>query len=187
MTEVTVRALGGDDWPIYRRLRLAALQDAPDAFVSSYEEEKDYDEAFWRLRMARSARLVATGDGPAAEGSEDGGAGETLGIVSVGQASEPDIAELFGLWVAPEQRGAGVAMELVEAAARQARDDGRRAIKLWVATDNGRAVAFFSSVGFRPADERRPVPTAQGSADDDAEELAMLLPVGDTPGFRTFG
>jgi ribosomal protein S18 acetylase RimI-like enzyme len=105
----------------------------------------------------------------------------------VGQASESDVAELFGLWVAPEQRGAGVAMELVEAAARQARDDGRRAIKLWVATDNGRAVAFFSSAGFRPADERRPVPTAQGSADDDAEELAMLLPVGDTPNFRTFG
>ncbi len=175
-----MRALGGDDWPTYRRLRLAALRDAPEAFVSSYEQEEAYDEAFWRLRMARSARLVATVD------DTDGTTG-ALGIVSVGQASEPDVAELFGLWVDPEQRGAGVAMKLVEAAARQARDDGRRAIKLWVATDNGRAVAFFSSAGFRPADERRPTPTGHGSAEEGADELAMLLPVGDAPTFRTFG
>jgi len=166
MSEVTVRALGGDDWQAYQRIRLAALQDAPDAFASPYEAEKDYDEAFWRLRMGRSARLLA----------EVGG--EPVGIASVGQASEDDVAELFGMWVAPDLRGKGVAWQLTQAAARHARAAGQRAVKLWVSTDNGRAVAFFSSAGFRPADERR-----QMTNDADVEELAMVLPVGDDPGW----
>jgi ribosomal protein S18 acetylase RimI-like enzyme len=166
MSEVTVRALDGDDWNTYRRLRLAALQDAPDAFASSYEEEGSYDEAFWRLRMGRSARLVAEVDD------------ESVAIVSVGQASEHDVAELFGMWVQPEYRGKGVAWQLTQAAGEHARNAGQRALKLWVATDNGRAVAFFSSAGFRPADERRAM-----TNDADVEELAMVLPLGDDPGW----
>ncbi|GAB3596079.1 GNAT family N-acetyltransferase [Angustibacter peucedani] len=166
MSEVTVRALGGDDWQAYQQIRLAALQDAPDAFASSYDEEKDYDESFWRLRMGRSARLLAESDG------------QPVGIASVGQASEADVAELFGMWVSPDFRGKGVAWQLTRQAARHAKDDGRRAVKLWVSTDNGRAVAFFSSAGFRPADERRPM-----TNDADVEELAMILPVGDDPGW----
>jgi ribosomal protein S18 acetylase RimI-like enzyme len=166
MSEVTVHVLGGQDWQTYQQIRLSALQDAPDAFASSYEEEKDYDAAFWQLRMGRSARLVAM--------AED----EPVGIVSVGQASEPDVAELFGLWVRPDFRGRGVAWQLTQAAAQHARTSGKRALKLWVATDNGRAVAFFSSAGFRPADERRPM-----TNDAQIEELAMVLPVGDDPGW----
>ncbi|MGL4173054.1 MAG: GNAT family N-acetyltransferase [Actinomycetota bacterium] len=162
MSEVTVRPLGGDDWQIYQELRLRALQDDPDAFVSSYEEEKSDDEPMWRQRMSRSTRLVA-----------DQG-GRLVGVVSVGRASEEEIIELFGLWVEAQQRGEGVAMKLTQAAAMQALKDGKRAIKLWVATDNGRAVAFFSSAGFRPTDERRPVAKAPGG-----EELAMVLPVGE--------
>ena len=166
MDEVSVRALGGDDWQTYQQIRLAALQDAPEAFASSYEEERDYDEAFWRLRVGRSARLIATvGDEP-------------VGIASVGQAREHDVAELFGMWVQPDWRGKGVAWALTQAAAQHAKGAGQRAVKLWVSTDNGRAVAFFSSAGFRPADERR-----QMTNDADTEELAMLLPVGDDPGW----
>jgi hypothetical protein len=48
---------------------------------------------------------------------------------------------------------------------------------LWVAVDNGRAVAFFSSYGFRPSDARRPVRT-----DASLSEMAMVLPVRADPG-----
>lgn len=167
MTEVTVRALGGDDWQTYRQIRLAALQEAPEAFASSLEEEQAYDEDFWRLRMSRSVRLLAAQEN-----------GEPLGIVSLGQASEEDVAELFGMWVTPASRGAGIAWKLTHAAALHAREAGRRALKLWVSTDNGRAVAFFSSYGFRPTDQRRSM-----TNDVDAEELAMMVPLGDDPGW----
>jgi ribosomal protein S18 acetylase RimI-like enzyme len=165
MSDLNVRALEGDDWQVFRQIRLAALQDAPEAFASSYGEERDLDEEFWRLRLGRSSRLLAELDD------------EPVGIVSVGRAREDDVAELFGMWVVPSQRGRGVAWQLTEAAAEHARGQGRRAVKLWVSTDNGRAVAFFSSYGFRPGNERRPM-----TNDPEVAEVAMVLPLGVDPG-----
>lgn len=166
MSDLSVRALGGEDWTALRDIRLAALREAPAVFASSYQQEAAYDEAFWRARLARSARLLAT----------SGGA--SVGIVSVGQSGQDDVAELFGMWVVPSSRGAGVAWRLTEAATAHARADGKRALQAWVSTENGRAVAFFSSYGFRPSDHRRPMVT-----DADVEELAMTLPLGDDSGW----
>jgi ribosomal protein S18 acetylase RimI-like enzyme len=166
MSELTVRALGGEEWEAYREVRLAALKESPEAFASSFDQEAGYDEDFWRLRLARSERLLACdGDRP-------------VGIASLGEAEEDGVAELFGMWVTPSHRGKGVAWQLTHAAALHARASGRRALKLWVSTDNGRAVAFFSSYGFRPTDQRRPMTT-----DAEVEELAMVVPLGDDPGW----
>jgi GNAT superfamily N-acetyltransferase len=170
MSEIHVRALGEDDWRQYRDLRLAALNEAPEAFVATLEQEEALDESRWRDRLRRTRRLVAERDG------------SPLGVVSLGQAEEPyaGAGELFGLWVAPEARGTGVAWKLVEAGADQALRDGRSRLCYWVGTDNGRAVAFASSFGFRPGDERRPMRVT--SEEDGAEEMVMVLPLGVDPG-----
>ncbi len=170
MSEISVRVIGEEDWQVYRDIRLAALQDAPEAFVATREQEEAFDEQMWRQRVSRSRRLVAERDG------------SLLGVVSLGQAAEPyaGAAELFGLWVAPEARGTGVAWKLVEAGADQAFRDGRSHLSYWVGTDNGRAVAFASSFGFRPGATRRPMRVT--SEEDGAEEMAMVLPLGVDPG-----
>jgi GNAT superfamily N-acetyltransferase len=169
MSDITVRALTEDDWEQYRDVRLAALEDSPDAFVATLEEERGYDEAFWRTRMNRSRRLLAEVDGKA------------VGVASVGQvADNPAVAELFGLWVAPSSRGAGVASQLVQAGADTARRDGKSHLAYWVGADNGRAVAFASGFGFRPTDSRRPMRVV--SDDDGDEEIAMVLALGQDRG-----
>jgi GNAT superfamily N-acetyltransferase len=170
MSEINVRALGEDDWQVYRDIRLAALLEAPEAFVATRAQEEALDEQVWRDRLRRARRLVAESDGT------------PLGVVSLGQAEEPDAgtAELFGLWVAPQARGTGLAWKLVEAGADQARKDGRSHLSYWVGTDNGRAVAFASSFGFRPGVSRRPMRVT--SEADGAEEMAMVLPLGVDPG-----
>jgi ribosomal protein S18 acetylase RimI-like enzyme len=179
MAEVSVRVLGGEDWAVFRAMRLAALQEAPGAFAASYDEEAGYDEAFWRVRLARSARLLATSVGPGVDlGPTEAGGAAGIGIVSVGQAAEPDVAELFGMWVVPSSRGAGVAWRLTQEATSHARTMGRRALQAWVATNNGRAVAFFSSYGFRPADQRRPT-----TIDPTVQEIAMVYPLADDRGW----
>lgn len=171
MSDVAVRPLGEDDWQDFRGIRLEALAESPDAFASGYAEEEAYDEDFWRLRLRRSARLVA--------GSEDG---RLVGLINVGQARGeegpvPEVAEIFGLWVRPEARGTGVATLLVEAGATQARSDGRSHIAYWVGTDNGRAVAFASGMGFRPTDYRRAMRSPSGEESGE-QEIAMILPLG---------
>ena len=63
MTDITVRALGVDDWEQYRSVRLTALHDSPEAFVATHDEEQAEPEEFWRARMERSTRLLAERDG----------------------------------------------------------------------------------------------------------------------------
>ena len=160
-----MRVLDEDDWAQYRDVRLAALQESPEAFVATFEEESALDEEAWRERMRRSRRLVAASGG------------NVVGVVSVGRAGqeEDNSGELFGLWVTPAERGSGVAWQLVQAGAEQARADGRSHLAYWVGTENGAAVAFASSFGFRPTDTRRPMRVT--SEQDGEEEIAMVLPL----------
>jgi GNAT superfamily N-acetyltransferase len=167
MADITVRELTEEEWDQYRSVRLAALQESPEAFVASYDEEADFDEEFWRVRMRRSQRLLAESDG------------EAVGTASVGEVDTDDgcQAELFGLWVSPALRGKGIATRLVSAGAKNASQQGHTHLYYWVGTDNGRAVAFASGFGFRPTDKRRPVRVE--SEEDGDEEIAMVLPLAD--------
>ena len=170
MSGTTVRALGEEDWQEFRAIRLTALRDSPEAFVATAAQEAALDEQAWRERMRRARRLVAERDGT------------PLGVVSLGQG-DPEHActgELFGLWVAPVGRGTGVAWKLVLAGAALALGDGLRNLGYWVDTDNGSAVAFASSFGFRPTGTRRPMRVANET--DGAEEMVMVLPLGEDPG-----
>lgn len=149
MDDITVRILGEDEWQVYRQVRLRSLQDAPDAFAATYATEADFPEDLWRERMRRSTRLVA----------EHGG--EVMGVISV--TDEVDTferaAEAFGLWVTASGRGEGVATQLMTSACDVATQHSKRQLVTWVGTDNGRAVAFASSYGFRPTEYRRPMLT----------------------------
>ncbi|HRC41269.1 GNAT family N-acetyltransferase [Nostocoides sp.] len=164
MTGIHVQSLTEEDWARFRAIRLAALEESPEAFVAGLAEEQAYDEELWRLRMRRAQRMVADVDGDA------------VGVVSVGVLEDAEnTAEIFGLWVRPDLRGRGVAATLVRSASQQAADDGFDRIAYWVGTDNGRAVAFASGFGFRPTGRRRPMRVSLGG--DDEEEIAMVLPL----------
>lgn len=166
MSEIDVRSLSEDDWELYQQTRLAALEESPEAFVATLAEEQAYDEAFWRMRMRRAQRMLAQADG------------ECVGVASVGVLPDAEnTAEIFGLWVRPDWRGRSVAATLMRAASQQASEDGFERIAYWVGTDNGRAVAFASSFGFRPTGRRRPMRISAGA--DDEEEIAMVLPLSD--------
>ncbi|MGO0576541.1 N-acetyltransferase family protein [Ornithinimicrobium panacihumi] len=171
MSEIRVRVLSEDEWPSYRDVRLRALRESPEAFVASFEEEDAFEDSVWIQRMDRSRRILA----------EDGD--QVIGVVSVGTGHRtgiPGAGELFGLWVEPPRRGTGVARRLMEKAAAVGRDVGLRQLVYWVGTDNGRAVAFASSFGFRPTDDRRPMRIRGVDPDDaESEELMMVYPLGD--------
>lgn len=172
MSEISVRVLGEDDWDTFRSLRLEALQESPDAFVADHGHEAEKPEKFWRARMRRSARLVASVDE------------EDVGVVSIGDASESDEGsvggQLFGLWVRPDWRGRSIAASLVREAGKIAEQQGRSQLYYWVGSDNGRAVAFASSFGFRPTDDRRPMRVGNGESDED--EIALVLALGEDRG-----
>ena len=166
MADIKVRVLGEGEWQVYRDVRLAALRDAPDAFVGRFEDEVRYADDFWRERMIRAHRIVAERDGA------------SIGLVCLGlHNDDPETGEVFGLWTAPTVRGERVAWTLVSAAARKATEDGRERLYFWAGSDNASAVGFASNFGFRPTSERRTVHVADDAPEKEADEVAMVLPL----------
>lgn len=177
MSEIHLRVLAEDEWQTYKSVRLRALRESPEAFVASAEEEEQFEDALWQERLVRSQRLLAEEEG------------EVIGVASVGgghRTKVDTVGELFGLWVQADRRGAGVARRLLEKAAAVAREAGLKQLVYWVGTDNGRAVAFASSFGFRPTDDRRPMRIHGVDEEDaDSEEMMMVYPLTDAAGVPT--
>jgi GNAT superfamily N-acetyltransferase len=169
MAEITVRVLDGSDWPLFRDVRLRALEESPASFSAQLADEADQDEQFWRDRMDRSHQLLAERDG------------RPEGIASLGPyAAEPSSGEIFGLHVVPGARGTGVSWRLVEAAAALASREGHRQLYYWVGVDNGRAIGFAKNFGFRSTGSRRPSRVSDLALGDYETALVLSLVPGDT-------
>ena len=109
---VQIRRIGADEWRELRDLRLRALQDAPDAFTATYEEESIHPDGHW----------TGWATGLAEGGSSFGMVAESerrwIGMAVGGPHRDfPGEAGLFAMWVDPSARGAGVARALVEGVA----------------------------------------------------------------------
>jgi ribosomal protein S18 acetylase RimI-like enzyme len=169
MSEISVRALEENDWHDYREIRLAALQESPQAFLATYGETATQPEQYWRNCMVRAHQLLAERDGV------------PLGVVSVGPIEgAPQSADLRDLWVVPEARNTGIASRLVQAAVDQAIRDGCTKLYYWVSTENGRAIGFASNAGFRVTSERRT--TRVESREFGDQEIAFVLSLANDPG-----
>jgi GNAT superfamily N-acetyltransferase len=62
----------------------------------------------------------------------------------------PELAEVHGLYVAPERIGTGVGRALLEHAAADLAARGYRALVLWHFVGNDRASRFYGRAGLRP-------------------------------------
>ncbi len=127
MDELQILPLTEDDWETLKALRLAALADAPDSFGPTVESAREQPESYWRgWARSRAGRLQAWA---AFRGREP------VGLISAGVPHEA-VGHLGALWVAPAERGAGLAARLLEVAAawcadvrlhaRRIRSDGRQ-------------------------------------------------------------
>lgn len=150
MAASQVRRVVKDEWQELRRVRLAAMSDAPDAFGSSYERELAFDEAGWRERIARSPWWLAWAEGGA------------VGVIAAFIAApdeKPGDRHVVSMWVAPPARGAGVADALMAELVSWAIGDGASTLSLWVVEENERAKAFYRRHGFSATSQRAPLPS----------------------------
>jgi ribosomal protein S18 acetylase RimI-like enzyme len=138
---LAIERVDADAWERVRAIRMRALQDSPDAFWVTADEEATTAATEWRQRLERpdAATFVAHRDGV------------DVGLV-VGAPHhryEGD-AGLYGLWVAPEARGAGVGAALISTVITWARAAGYRYLRLDVGDANAHALRLYQRIGFLP-------------------------------------
>ena len=166
--EAVIRRVRPDDGPVLKAVRLAALADWPSAFGSSYAAEADRPDDFWETR----AVLGAAGDRGVTFFAVI--AGSVVGLVSAHQPDAEGLSvELVSMWVAPAQRRAGIAAELVDAVVGWARETGATTVGLWVTRGNDAAVRLYENEGFQLTGNHQPLPS-----DPCKDELRMRRIVG---------
>jgi ribosomal protein S18 acetylase RimI-like enzyme len=160
---VTVRETTMEEWESLRNIRLKALQDAPDAFGSTYDEQAVLKEADWRHTVSRGGTFLAY----VPEDDETEPAGVVCGL-----QEQPGTVELTHMWVRPEARGDGVGEALVAAVVRWASARNAASVHLWVFETNEYARKLYERCGFSPTEERQPLP-----ANPKFTEIGMAYPL----------
>lgn len=139
MTQTTqIHRLMPADAPQFREIRLEALQQAPEAFGSTFEQECS-------LSLAQFEEVLAKSDVFGAFLGSD-----LLGMAGYRTqtgAKKAHKGYLWGMYVRASARGAGVAKPLVEAVLAHARKHVEL-VQLTVVAENERAQRLYRSCGF---------------------------------------
>jgi ribosomal protein S18 acetylase RimI-like enzyme len=150
----TIRRIRSDEGAMLRDLRLRALRDDPDAFGSSYQREVDRSGEAWEKWAVESAAgqrqclFVAE-----SRSSWVGLAGAYT------HDSEPQVRRLFGMWVHPEARAAGIGAGLVDVIVDWSIESGAEEVRLWVVEANDSALGLYLRKGFEETGELQPLPS----------------------------
>ncbi|MDQ0483767.1 GNAT family N-acetyltransferase [Guptibacillus hwajinpoensis] len=138
-----IRRLTADDAEAYYELRLEALKKNPEAYAASYEEAIQKDDP-----IEQTARNMKSGFTFGAFEGKD-----LVGVVTLVRGSGMKVrhkADLFAVYVTPEQRGKGVGRDLLSHVLEFARSlDGLLKLSVSVVTTNERAKALYKSFGFK--------------------------------------
>ncbi len=142
MTDVEIVSLEPDDWQAYRALRLEALKTDPQAFGSTYDDNLQRPEAWWRERLAsvEQNNWLLFAQTPA-------GLAGMIGAVTADDGSAADIISMF---VRPTFRRQGIARALMVAALDKiGQNPAVNIVRLEVNRQQRAAVQLYESFGFQ--------------------------------------
>lgn len=140
-----IRVLGESDIDMYFALRLRGLKTNPEAYGSTYERERQFtfDEKATRIRATDNKFVL---------GAFESG-GSLIGIVTFVRnegMKERHKGNIFGMYVAPENRRQGVGKALICKLLENAGQLPRlEQVHLAVVSENASAKSLYWSLGFK--------------------------------------
>jgi ribosomal protein S18 acetylase RimI-like enzyme len=127
----------------YQRLRLKSLEECPLAFASSVEEESGLTASEIEARLAPNADKALLG------AFQDGSLVGICGLMRERKAKLRHKAWIWGMYVAPDQRGNGLGRQLVrQTLERAGKMQALLQVYLGVGAGNEPARKLYESMGF---------------------------------------
>ena len=153
-SEFAVRRVVESEAEALSKLRLRALTTDPLSFASTYEKESQYDRegwSAWARRGATSSEMAIL----IAQRSD----GRLVGMV--GALAEENVLHLYGMWVDPDHRRAGLGARLLDAILAWAETSHPSLeIRLGVVPLTGSAMRLYQRRGFVDTGKVEPLPHA---------------------------
>jgi ribosomal protein S18 acetylase RimI-like enzyme len=168
-----VRCLTGKDAGAYVELRRRALETDARAFASSVEDDPGLNIEF----LENSLNEGLPGAPLTILGVFDPRLSGVLGLVREREIKARHKARLFGLYVAPEQRGGGLGQALLAAAYDRVRAmAGVEQIQVRVSTSSDVAIRLYEQFGFTVFGVERKALKIDHAYED---EILMVLDLSD--------
>lgn len=143
MQNVLIRQLVTGDWELYRDIRLRSLQESPEAFSSTFNDEFKFTPEKWQERVGVSGRVHSALPLIAEHG------GSAVGIAfGVVHSPSDEYGYIYQMWVDPRHRGKGIGKLLLYRIVEWAKDIGICGLELAVSTSNEAALQLYKSAGF---------------------------------------
>ncbi len=128
---------------LFKRMRLAALQEAPYAFSSTYDEALRRSDESWQNQADQTAWGADRATFISFSGNTPTGIAALYRI-----PDQTEVGELVQMWVAPAYRSKRVAWNLLDTLFEWASSNNFRAILARVTQGNDGALKFYSKYGF---------------------------------------
>ena len=142
---IEIRELGPDDVLEWRAMRLRALTEEPDAFLSSAEQTAAQPVAELAARFTAEANV----ESPIFGAFRDGVLVGTAGLMRLERPKVRHTTSIWGVFVAPEARGLRLGDRLVAAAVDRARRMPGVERVTWIVTaSNVAARRIYDRAGF---------------------------------------
>ena len=130
--------LASDDWELYRDLRLRAVEDNPQSFLSTPDEVMAKEEKVWREQLANMWFAVVGGKLVG-----------MIGAIRTGRAKDNHFFDVVSFFVLPEFRGKGVGRALLKHVIELAKANPEIVkLRLGVTTTQTGAIELYKSLGF---------------------------------------
>lgn len=150
--KITLLPASQDNALLLKSVRLAALEDSPAAFGSTFAKELLHSDREWREIAGRwtsssSACFLAMDKNL------------PCGIIATALDNfHPARAGVFSMWVAPAHRRLGVGRMLMDAVRAWAHAHDALELRLSVTSNNDAAIRFYSRLGFSMSGLTEPYP-----------------------------
>jgi ribosomal protein S18 acetylase RimI-like enzyme len=138
-----IRLLDSGDAEIYRKIRLMSLMDYSEAFLTTYEieKEKPIEQIHRNLKISDHRFTLGAFSN-----------NRLTGIVTFVRETNPKISHkgnVYAMYVLPEHRGKGIGKALIKELITRAKAcDGLEQINLTVISNNNSAKRIYEEIGF---------------------------------------